>query len=528
MSARLPALPQRPKPVVLAILDGWGCREGGADNAIANAQTPNWDYLKSRFPLGVLSASAHDVGLPEGQMGNSEVGHMNIGSGRVILQDLPRIDEAVAQHRIPSLPAFGEFAAKLRASGGVCHLLGLLSPGGVHAHQAHMAALALMLAEQGIRVWVHAFLDGRDTPPRSAKAYMDRFLQAVAPAGPLVQVATVSGRYYAMDRDKRWDRVQKAYDALVDGKGEHAADAQAAIDASYAAGTSDEFVLPTVIGDYAGMQDGDGLLMANFRADRARQLLTALVDGGFDGFAPARRPAFAAQMGMVEYSSALAPLLTALFPTERITDTLGETVSKAGLRQLRIAETEKYAHVTFFLNAGAEGEFPGESRILVPSPKVATYDLQPEMSAYEVVEHIERVVAEDAFDLIVVNFANPDMVGHTGNMEACVTAVETVDNCLGRIARAVLPKGGALLVTADHGNIEQLKDHETQQAHTAHTLSLVPFIVAAQAWEGRTDRLPEGRLCDVAPTVLALLGLAQPAAMTGSSRLAGLMEHADA
>lgn len=528
MKNSLPTLTSSPKPVVLAILDGWGCREGGVDNAIANAQTPNWHYLKSSFPMGTLSASAEDVGLPSGQMGNSEVGHMNIGSGRVVLQDLPRIDDAIARNSISSLPPFVEFVRKLQASGGICHLLGLLSPGGVHSHQAHMAALALMLAEKGITVRVHAFLDGRDTPPRSAKAYVQEFEDATAEAGDKIRIATVSGRYYAMDRDKRWDRVEKAYNAMVDAKGQIASTAQAAIDASYAADKSDEFVLPTVVNGYVGMRDGDGLLMANFRADRARQLLTVLVDNRFDGFAPVRHVRFAAQMGMVEYSSALASYMNALFPNERITGTLGEAVSNAGLTQLRIAETEKYAHVTFFLNAGEETEYAGESRILVPSPKVATYDLQPEMSAFEVVEKLEDAIAHDRFDLIVVNFANPDMVGHTGNMAACIKAVETVDACLGRLASAVLPKGGALLVTADHGNIEQLEDDQTQQAHTAHTLSLVPFIVAHQAWEGHTPALPQGRLCDVAPTILALMGIKQPIGMTGISRLSGYMERVDA
>lgn len=520
----LPSLLSRPKPVVLAILDGWGCRENGADNAIANAQTPNWDYLRSRFPMGTLSASAKDVGLPDGQMGNSEVGHMNIGSGRVVMQDLPRIDDAIFKGTIPLLPAFRDFVQKLKAGGGVCHLLGLLSPGGVHSHQHHMAELAKMLAKQGLRVHVHAFLDGRDTPPRSAKEYVQEFESATAQAGDAIRIVTISGRYYAMDRDKRWDRVEKAYSAIVGGEGETAADVQAAIDASYAVGKSDEFVLPTVLAGYQGMRDGDGLLMANFRADRARQLLTALVDSSFDGFPRSRIIRFAAQMGMVEYSTALAPLLSSLFPTESITGTLGEAVSHAGLKQLRIAETEKYAHVTFFLNAGQETEYAGESRILVPSPKVVTYDLQPEMSAFEVTAHIEDAVASDRFDLIVVNYANPDMVGHTGDMTACVKAVETVDTCLGRLAKALLPKSGALIITADHGNIEQLEDEQTHQAHTAHTLNLVPFIVAHQAWENHTLRLPQGRLCDVAPTVLALMGISQPQAMTGTSRLQGMLE----
>lgn len=521
----LPAPAQRPKPVVLAILDGWGCREGGADNAIANAQTPNWDYLSSHFPMGALDASAHAVGLPEGQMGNSEVGHMNIGSGRVILQDLPRIDKAIADKHIPDLPQFRAHVEALQQSGGACHLMGLLSPGGVHSHQQHMAALALMLAEQGVQVYIHAFLDGRDTPPRSALNYLRQFEDAIAPAGDAIRIATVSGRYYAMDRDKRWDRVEKAYEAMVNGAGKTANTAGAAIDASYTADTSDEFVLPTVVDGYTGMKDGDGLFMANFRADRARQMLTVLVDDSFDGFTPSRRPRFAAKTGMVEYSSALAPYVEALFPPEAISGTLGQAVSEAGLTQLRIAETEKYAHVTFFLNAGQETEFAGESRILVPSPKVATYDLKPEMSAYEITEKLEEVIADDRFDLIVVNYANPDMVGHTGNMEASIKAVETVDTCLGRLASAILPKGGALLITADHGNIEQLEDAATQQAHTAHTLSLVPFVTAYAPWEGQTPSLPQGKLCDVAPTILALLGVAQPKPMTGGSRLA---EHMDA
>lgn len=528
MSAVLPAPTSRPKPVVLAILDGWGCREGGTDNAIANAQTPNWDYLSSHFPMGMLDASALAVGLPEGQMGNSEVGHMNIGSGRVILQDLPRIDKAIAENRLTALPAFQKHIAALRESRGACHLMGLLSPGGVHSHQDHLAALANAIAAEGITVHVHAFLDGRDTPPRSALDYLRRFENAIAPSKDFIRIATVSGRYYAMDRDKRWDRVEKAYNAIVSANGAWASAADNAIEASYADGKSDEFVSPVAIGGYAGIQDGDGIFMANFRADRARQLLTALVDDGFDGFARTRRPVWAAKTGMVEYSAALAPHLDALFPPETITGTLGEAVSAAGLTQLRIAETEKYAHVTFFLNAGKETEYPGESRILVPSPKVATYDLRPEMSAYEVTEKLEDAIAHDRFDLIVVNYANPDMVGHTGNMKASIKAVETVDACLGRLAKAVLPKGGTLLVTADHGNIEQLEDASTQQAHTAHTLSLVPFIVARAAWEGHTPRLPKGKLCDVAPTVLALMGIPQPEGMTGSSRLAAFTDTAHA
>lgn len=520
----LPPLPSRPKPVVLAILDGWGCRHGGNDNAIEHANTPHWDELKSQFPAGQLSASAFDVGLPQGQMGNSEVGHMNIGSGRVILQDLPRIDKAIAEDTLKDLPEYRAFVEKAKQGTGTIHLLGLLSPGGVHSHQSHTAALANLLASEGFTVQIHAFLDGRDTPPRSAEGYLNTFLQAIRPAGEKVKIATVSGRYYAMDRDKRWDRVSKAYEAIVAAEGEKAADPLAAVARSYAAGKSDEFVLPTVLDGYTGIKDGDAIIHTNFRADRARQLFATLLIPSFDGFTRSRVATFSAQLGMVEYSSELAKYHPALFPPEIIRDTLGETVAKAGLKQLRIAETEKYAHVTFFFNAGEEQEFPGEDRILVPSPQVATYDLQPEMSAFEVLDNLERVIAEEKYDLIVVNYANPDMVGHTGDLAACVKAVETVDTCLGRLQKAIFAKGGVLVVTADHGNIEQLEDEQTGQAHTAHTLNLVPFITAYEGWRGLTPKLPQGRLCDVAPTLLSLLGLPQPAAMTGSSRLEGLLE----
>ncbi|MGB1540084.1 MAG: 2,3-bisphosphoglycerate-independent phosphoglycerate mutase, partial [Rickettsiales bacterium] len=473
-----------------------------------------WDALTTSFPLGKLSASAEAVGLPEGQMGNSEVGHMNIGSGRTVLQDLPRIDKTIADGKLAALPEFQSFVNALKNEGsGTCHLMGLLSPGGVHSHQAHLAALALELAKSGISVNVHAFLDGRDTPPKSALGYVRTFEKAIAPQQSMITLATVSGRYYAMDRDKRWDRTEKAYLALTSAQGEAAPTAIAAIEQAYAADASDEFVLPTIVNGYAGMQDGDGILMANFRADRARQILSALTLPGFDGFARRYQPRFSATLGMVEYSSELASTLSSLFPPENITETLGEVVSRAGMKQLRIAETEKYAHVTFFLNAGRETEYDGEERILIPSPKVATYDMQPEMSAYEVTQKLEAAIASETFDLIVVNYANADMVGHTGDMQAAIKAVEAVDSCIGRLKDAVFAKGGALLVTADHGNIEQMMDHSTHQSHTAHTLNLVPFIVAYAPWEGRAVSLPEGKLADVAPTVLELLQIPQPAAM---------------
>ena len=503
----------RPRPVVLCILDGWGYRAEREDNAIALANTPTWDALWSQKPHAFLATSGLQVGLPDGQMGNSEVGHMNLGAGRVVMQDLPRIDAAVADGGLARIPALLDFVAALKKSGGTAHLLGLLSPGGVHSHQDHMAALARALADHGVPVAVHAFLDGRDTPPSSAKDFMDKFQADVS--GKAVSVATLSGRYYAMDRDKRWDRVALAYQAIVSAQGEKAANAQAAIDASYAAGKTDEFVLPTAIGDYAGIKDGDGLLMANFRSDRAREILTALADPAFDGFERKRLPVFAARLGMVEYSTDLNPFFPVLFAAESLTRILGEVVSDAGLTQLRIAETEKYAHVTFFFNGGREAVFPGEDRILVPSPKVATYDLKPEMSAPEVTDKLVAAIDSGKYDLIVVNFANGDMVGHTGILPAAIKAAETIDASLTRLTAAVAKAGGSMLITADHGNAELMRDQETGEPYTAHTIGKVPVILVG-APAGVTA-LHDGRLADVAPTLLALLGLPQPAEMTGAS-----------
>jgi 2,3-bisphosphoglycerate-independent phosphoglycerate mutase len=504
----------RPRPVVLCILDGWGERDETDNNAIALAPTPVWDRLTRTVPRARLEASAEQVGLPKGQMGNSEVGHMNIGAGRIVMQDLPRIDAAVASSRLAKNPVLGDFIAKLKASGGACHLMGLVSPGGVHSHQDHIAALARILAASGVPVAVHAFLDGRDTPPKSAKGFMARLKEATA-GHKSVAIATVMGRYYAMDRDKRWPRIEKAWRAMVMAEGTRAADPIAAIEASYQAGQSDEFMLPAVIGGYAGMQDGDGLLMANFRADRARQILTALADPAFNEFARPKQPEFAARLGLVEYSDALNGFFPALFPAEPLTNILGQLVADAGMKQLRIAETEKYAHVTFFLNGGREDVFPGEERILIPSPKVATYDLKPEMSAEEVTDKLVAAIDSGTFDLIVVNYANGDMVGHTGILAAAIQAVACVDRCLGRLEEAVKRAGGVLIVTADHGNCERMIDEAGDQPHTAHTMSLVPVLmVNAPKW---VQGLRDGRLSDVAPTVLKLLGLAQPAEMTGRS-----------
>ncbi len=517
--------PTRPRPVVLCILDGWGERTERADNAILQAKTPNWDRFLKGSPHAQLQASELFVGLPKGQMGNSEVGHMNLGAGRVVLQDLPRIDLAIADGSLAKSPALTGFIAALKKSGGAAHLMGLMSPGGVHSHQDQLAVLARLLAAAGVAVKVHAFLDGRDTPPKSAAEYLAKF--AADSAGlERVSVATVSGRYFAMDRDKRWDRVAKAYRALVDAEGEKALDAQPAVQQAYAAGKSDEFVPPTVIGGYAGMRDGDAVLSGNFRADRVREMLTALLDPAFSGFERGRVVRFAAALGITEYSTELNRFVQTIFPPENLADTFGEVVSRAGLTQLRIAETEKYAHVTFFFNGGREAEFPGESRILVPSPKVATYDLKPEMSAPEMTDQLVAAIAAGRFDVIIVNYANTDMVGHSGDIGAAVKAVEAVDRCLGRLADAVTRAGGTLLITADHGNAEMMRDPETGQPHTAHTLNPVPLLLVNPP--AQVAGLRDGRLADIAPTLLALLGLRQPAAMTGRSLVSRAAERARA
>src|SRR5712691_8090769 len=507
----------RPRPVVLCILDGWGERPNADDNAIERAKTPVWHQLMRRWPHAHLDASEHYVGLPDGQMGNSEVGHTNLGAGRVVLQDLPRIDKAVAEGQLAGMPALQNLIAKLKARQGATHVMGLLSPGGVHSHQRQIAALAVILADAGLPVAVHAFLDGRDTPPKSAIGFLKQFEADIAGHGN-IRIATVAGRYYAMDRDKRWDRVEKAYRALTAGDGEHAGDAVQAVEAGYARGESDEFVLPTAIGDYPGMRDGDGVLFANFRADRIREIAGALLDPEFGGFKREKRITFAGALGLTEYSEELNPFLATLFPPQDLSDTFGELIADAGMKQLRITETEKYAHVTFFFNGGRETVFPGEERILVPSPKVATYDLQPEMSAAEVTDKVVAAIGSGRFDVVVLNYANTDMVGHTGQIEAAIKAVETVDRCLGRLAAAVEAAGGTLVVTADHGNVEVMRDPETGEPHTAHTLNPVPFIIVNPP--GAVARVDNGRLADVAPTLLDILGLPKPEAMTGHSLIA--------
>jgi len=511
------------RPTVLCILDGWGERQDKTDNAIALANTPNWDRLSKKCPTTRLDASAEKVGLPSGQMGNSEVGHMNLGAGRVVMQNLPRIDQAVANNVLGETQAIQDLIASLKETKGACHMLGLLSPGGVHSSQDHMVALAKTLNEAGLKVHIHAFLDGRDTPPSSAQDFMEKF-EADISALENVQVSTVAGRFYAMDRDERWDRVGKAYDVMTQGVGETAITAVEAITQSYAKNETDEFVLPTSVAGFGGMQDGDGLLMANFRADRAREILSAFADPAFDGFERSKIVKFAVKTGMVEYSSQHNTFMSALFPAVKLQNILGQVVSEAGLKQLRIAETEKYAHVTFFLNGGEEAVFEGEDRILVPSPKVATYDLQPEMSAPELTDKLVGAIEGGGYDLIVVNYANGDMVGHTGILDAAMIAAQTVDDCLARLEKAIKNSGGVMLVTADHGNAEQMSDASSGQPHTAHTLNPVPVVLVNAPADVKS--LNEGSLADVAPTLLQLMGLAQPADMTGLSLLKDASQRA--
>ena len=507
-----------PRPALLCILDGWGWRADPApDNAIAAARTPNYTRLLATCPHALLQTSGSAVGLPKGQMGNSEVGHMNIGAGRVVAQDLPRIDVAIEDGSLARRPVLLSLIDKANAAKRAVHIMGLMSPGGVHSHQDHIAALVRIFSEAGVPVFVHAFLDGRDTAPKSAKGFLEKFLGDIKGLAG-VRLATLSGRYYAMDRDKRWDRVEKCYDAIVDSSARRHDDAYAALESSYADDVTDEFLLPCVLGDYAGVEDGDVLLFANFRADRAREISAALLDKGFDGFERARVAKFAAAAGLTEYSEKLKALMASVFPPEDVRETLGEVIARQGMKQLRIAETEKYAHVTFFLNGGREDVFDGEDRILVPSPKVATYDHKPEMSAFEVTDKLEEAIASGKYDLIVCNYANPDMVGHTGIMSAAVKAVDTIDICLGRLIAALEKAGGMMLLTADHGNIEMMQDPDTHEPYTAHTTLDVP-VLAFGAPKGA--QLENGRLADVAPTMLALMGIEKPRLMTGHSLLKG-------
>ena len=506
---------QHQRPVMLVILDGWGWRDDPRYNAIRQAKTPNFGRLWQNGPHGILHTSGKDVGLPDGQMGNSEVGHLNIGAGRVVIQDLPRIDKAIASGEIERAPALVTLIEKLKASGGACHLIGLVSPGGVHSHQDHAVALAKILDRTKLPVRLHAITDGRDTPPQSAADDIKRLIAALPRS---IQIASVCGRYYAMDRDKRWDRVEKAYKAIVDADAPRFADASAAIAEAYAAKKFDEFIVPAVVGDYRGMKDDDGVLCFNFRADRVREILGAMLDPNFSTFSRKRFVRFAAAVGIAEYSDELDKLMGTIFPPQNLAHVLGEVVADAGRTQLRMAETEKYPHVTYFLNGGREKQYTGEDRIMVPSPKVATYDLQPEMSAPELTDKAVAAIGSGKYDLIVLNYANPDMVGHTGSLPAAIKAVETVDAGLGRISDAIRKAGGVLLVAADHGNCELMRDPQTSGPHTAHTTNPVPLLLSG----ARNHALvADGRLADVAPTLLELMELPKPQEMTGRSLLRG-------
>jgi 2,3-bisphosphoglycerate-independent phosphoglycerate mutase len=491
---------------VLAILDGWGLSAESVYNGIALGKTPNYDRFLATYPWTELQASEKFVGLPKGQMGNSEVGHLNIGAGRLVKQVLPKISEAFeTPESIKVIPTIHSLISGLHSKKNRLHLICLLSDGGIHSHQSHLEALYDVMVSQGIDVIVHAFTDGRDTPPSSAIDFIQHFCHKGKRT-----IHTLGGRYYGMDRDKRWDRVQKAYDAMVLGRGEVFTDPVEYIEASYAQSINDEFIVPAVKEGYCGIEDGDAVFMVNFRADRARQLLMALLDPNFTGFDRGDQLILSQALGLTSYSETLDQWMESCFSPEVLVNTLGEYTASKGLRQLRVAETEKYAHVTFFLNGGREEPFDGEDRVLIPSPKVATYDLQPMMAADQVTEAVLAGIGK--YDLIVVNYANPDMVGHTGVVEASVKAVETIDIQLGLLEAAILHNDGAMVITADHGNIETLWDNKSGQPHTAHTMNPVPFIVVQN---NAMFKLKVGALCDVAPTVLRIMKQEKPAEMTG-------------
>lgn len=504
-------------PVALIILDGFGIREKELGNAIKLAELPNYNKLISSYPLTQVEASGMAVGLPEGQMGNSEVGHLNIGAGRIVYQELTRISKEIKDGDFYKNQRFLDVISHVKTNNTKLHLMGLVSDGGVHSHIEHIYALLELAKQQGLQeVYIHCFLDGRDTPPQSAKEYVNNLAEKIKELG-VGRIASVSGRYYAMDRDKRWERTKIAYDALVLGKGRLAQDAVAAVEMAYGLGENDEFVLPTVIPNAEGNPDtieaNDGIIFFNFRPDRARQMTRALMDKDFDGFEREKGDFPLHYVTMTLYDKSIENVHIAYEPQSFI-NTLGEYLSKLGRTQLRIAETEKYAHVTYFFNGGIEASNPGEDRKLIPSPQVATYDLKPEMSADEVTEELLKEIEEDKYDFIVLNYANPDMVGHTGKVEAVIKALEKVDSCLGKVVEKIVEKGGKAIVTSDHGNSEELIDEITGGPVTAHTINPVPLILIG---EGTVELRQDGKLCDLAPTLLEMMGLEKPSEMTGNS-----------
>lgn len=507
------------KPVVLLILDGFGERESVENNAVAQANTPNLDRIKASFPNTYINASEQHVGLPGGQMGNSEVGHLNIGAGRVVFQDYERINNSIATGEFFENATLTAAIKQLKDSDKALHIFGLLSDGGVHSHQDHIHAMIRMAADQGLsKVYVHAFLDGRDTPPKSAAPYIEALEKQLASCGA-GKIASISGRFYSMDRDKRWDRVAPAYQMLVDGKAALTAPtAMAGLEAAYARDEADEFVPCTVIGNPDDtpirVEDGDAIVYMNFRSDRARQMTDALLNPDFDGFERARVPQLSHYFTLTEYDKNQTKA-EPIFAPFSVPNTFGEYLANLGHKQLRIAETEKYPHVTFFFNGGEETIFAGEDRELIPSPKVATYDLQPEMSAPELTDKLVAAITSAKYQAIICNYANGDMVGHTGILDAAIKAVETLDTCIGRVVDAAQKAGAEVIITADHGNAETMFDDASQQSHTQHTTNLVPFIYVGR----EADLRPVGALSDIAPTLLHMMGLPQPEEMTGLSMI---------
>ena len=499
------------KPVVLAILDGYGISTITEGNAVLAAKTPNMDALTKNNPTTIIHASGLDVGLPDGQMGNSEVGHTNIGAGRIVYQELTRITKAIEERTFFDNAEFLKACENCKKNNSALHLMGLLSDGGVHSHIGHLYGLLNLAKEQGLKdVYVHCFMDGRDVSPTSGVDFIKALLEKMRDIG-VGKIATVIGRYYAMDRDNRWERVEKAYNAMVNGVGQEFESAVELMETSYNNDVTDEFIVPTVIDKNGMIKENDSVIFFNFRPDRAREISRTIVDEAFDGF---NRDYFKTCYVCMTQYDALMPNVLVAFKPESLDNTFGEYISKKGLKQLRIAETEKYAHVTFFFNGGVEKTYEGEDRILVPSPKVPTYDLQPEMSAYEVCDKVVEAIKSDKYDAIILNFANCDMVGHTGVMEAAVKAVEAVDECIGKVADAVLEMGGVILITADHGNAEQMIDPSDKSVFTAHTTNVVPLVMA-----GLDAKLKKGRLADLTPTMLDIMGLEKPSEMTGESLL---------
>ncbi|MBL6785290.1 MAG: 2,3-bisphosphoglycerate-independent phosphoglycerate mutase [Rickettsiales bacterium] len=500
------------KPFLLCILDGFGINNHPDHNAIYHAKTPVWDGLKAKFPMSKVDASGTSVGLPNGQMGNSEVGHLNIGAGRIVTQLLPLINHSLQNGDVLEKSVLIEFINKTKNANNVCHLMGLASDGGVHGDIEHIIKLAEILADNDIYVKIHSILDGRDTAPTSALNFIKHINRRID-NNPKIELVTVSGRYFTMDRDNNWDRVVKSYNNMVNAEGNSINNFDDYIENNYSQNVTDEFIEPAFVSSYNGIKSGDSFCFANFRADRARQISNALFSENFQGFKRQVMPQFAASLSMAEYSEELSKILPCLFPIEMPQNTISDVIANAGLKQLHIAETEKYAHVTFFFNGGVEKEKPGEDRILIPSPNVATFDLKPEMSAGEVTDQLVEAINSLKYDFIVVNYANADMVGHTGNFEAAIKAVEFLDHSIAKVSNSILANDGHMIITADHGNIEQMFDEKQKQKHTAHTMNLVPFMLLSN----NDYKLIDGKLCDIAPTVLDIMNLNKPSEMTGKS-----------